>query len=177
MISRRNGGHLKVGQMLIIAVLSTSVLTLRREVWVQVFRRRFRQLLCSITLRPVGLLQPSRLRRRIGNLFGKCFSTMALLVVAMMSESLWLAIMASQLSYLLEAGWRHHQQQQQQQQWQWFPVRAIVVQLWASSPRGDLTSWCFQYCAHVASNVDIDLVRELVCCQLFVFHCPRMTKS
>jgi hypothetical protein len=29
---------------------------------------------------------------------------MALLVVAMMSESLWLAIMASQLSYLLEAG-------------------------------------------------------------------------
>ena len=32
-------------------------------------------------------------------LFGKCFSTMALLVVAMVSESLWLAIMASQLAY------------------------------------------------------------------------------
>ena len=45
--SNRDSDHLRVGQMLFIAVLSTRV---------HVFRRRFRQLLCSITLMPVGLL-------------------------------------------------------------------------------------------------------------------------
>ena len=50
--------------------------------------------------------------------------------------------------------------------------RAIVVQLRVGNPCEDLTSccWCFQGGAYLATNVDIDLVRELVCCQLLVFH-------